>query len=53
MRKEDIQTIIKESTADYTEVFAHHEDLKLTRFAQSQIHQNISQDKKATHNCGV
>ncbi len=45
MKKEDLKKAIAKSPAEHTEIFGHKEELKLSRFSESIIHQNISQEK--------
>lgn len=40
-----LKDLINSSPCEQTEIFFNREDLKLTRFANSEIHQNISQQK--------
>ncbi len=44
MKKEDLKKLVTESPAEHTEIFMQKSELKLSRFAESIIHQNISQE---------
>ncbi len=45
MKREELKKVISESPAEHTEIFCQKDELKLSRFAESIIHQNISQEK--------
>ncbi len=44
MKREELKKMVAESPAEHTEIFCQQGNLKLSRFAESIIHQNISQE---------